>query len=106
METIAFNINHPGKFVFNRLRQLIQKENFKIGTNDPLDFLHAVVPLGYADFVLLDKHWADLANKLKSPLRESEFIVRSRSISSWKTWSCLIKIILARDGVGYSGRDE
>ena len=67
METIAFNLNHPGKFVFNRLRQLIQKENFKIDTNDPLDFLHAVVPLGYADFVLLDKHWADLANKLKIP---------------------------------------
>jgi hypothetical protein len=67
METITFNLNHPGKFVFSRLRQLIQKENSKIDTNDPLDFLHAVVPLAYADFVLLDKHWADLANKLKIP---------------------------------------
>jgi hypothetical protein len=67
METIAFNLDHPGEYVFNRFRQLIQKENFKIDTNDPLDFLHAVVPLAYADFVLLDKHWADLANKLKIP---------------------------------------
>jgi hypothetical protein len=67
VETFILNLNRPAEYVFNGFRQLIQKENFKIDTNDPLDFLHAVVPLAYADFVLLDKHWADLANKLKIP---------------------------------------
>ncbi len=36
--------------------------------NDAIDFFHAAVPLAYGDFVLLDKHWADLAGKLKLPL--------------------------------------
>lgn len=67
METFAFSPDRPAQYVFNGVRQLIQKENFKIDTNDPLDFLHAVTPLAYADFVLLDKHWADLAKKLKIP---------------------------------------
>lgn len=48
-----------------KFRQLIQKERFKIKENDALDFLHAAVPIAYGDFVLLDKHWADLTQKLK-----------------------------------------
>lgn len=35
--------------------------------NDAPDFLHTAVPLVYSDFVLLDKHCADLARKLKLP---------------------------------------
>jgi hypothetical protein len=67
IETFAFSPDRPAQYVFNGVRQLIQKENFKIDSNDPLDFLHAVTPLAYADFILLDKHWADLAKKLKIP---------------------------------------
>ena len=47
--------------------RLLQKETFNIDENDALDFLHATVPIAYGDFVLLDKHWADLARKLKFP---------------------------------------
>ncbi|MDE0504741.1 MAG: hypothetical protein OXM00_10110 [Paracoccaceae bacterium] len=62
-----FDPDSPTIYVVERLRYLIQKESFKIEANDALDFLHAVVPIAYGDFVLLDKHWADLARKLKLP---------------------------------------
>ena len=62
-----FDPDSPTIYVVERLRYLIQKESFKIEANDALDFLHAAVPLAYGDFVLLDKHWADLAQKLKLP---------------------------------------
>ena len=32
-----------------------------------LTFCMPTVPIAYGDFVLLDKHWADLAQKLKLP---------------------------------------
>ena len=59
--------SRPTEFVFNGLRRLIQKEKFKIDPNDPLDFLHTTASLAYGNLVLLDKHWADLAQKLKMP---------------------------------------
>ncbi len=54
-------------YVMERFQRVIQKETFNIDENDALDFLHAAVPIAYGDFVLLDKHWADLARKLKFP---------------------------------------
>ena len=62
-----FDPNRPTIFVVERFRKLLQKETFNIEKNDALDFLHATVPIAYGEFVLLDKHWADLARKLKFP---------------------------------------
>ena len=62
-----FDPNCPTMYVVEGFRQLIQKETFNIDENDALDFLHAAAPIAYGDFVLLDKHWADLARKLKLP---------------------------------------
>ncbi len=62
-----FDPNRPTIFVVERFRKLLQKETFNIEKNDAIDFLHAAVPIAYGDFVLLDKHWADLARKLKFP---------------------------------------
>ena len=62
-----FDPNRPTIFVVERFRKLLQKETCNIDENDALDFLHAAVPIAYGDFVLLDKHWADLARKLKLP---------------------------------------
>lgn len=62
-----FDPNCPTMYVVEGFQRLIQKETFNMGENDAIDFLHAAVPLAYGDFVLLDKHWADLAQKLKLP---------------------------------------
>ena len=63
-----FDPNCPTVYMVEGFRQLIQKETFNIDENDAIDFLHATVPIAYGDFVLLDKHWADLVKKLKLPL--------------------------------------
>ena len=60
-----FDPNRPTVYMVEGFRQLIQKETFNIDENDAIDFLHATVPIAYGDFVLLDRHWADLAGKLK-----------------------------------------
>ncbi len=65
--TPHFDPNCPTMYVVEKFKRLIQKETFNIDENDAIDFLHATVPIVYADFVLLDKHWADLAGKLKLP---------------------------------------
>ena len=43
------------------LRELIcpflVNTHIQISRNHTIDFLHAVVPIAYCDFVLLDKHW-------------------------------------------------
>ena len=62
-----FDPNCPTMYVVEGFQRLIQKETFNIDENDAIDFLHATVPIAYADFVLLDRHWADLAGKLKLP---------------------------------------
>ena len=63
-----FDPNCPTIYVVDGFRRLIQKETFKIGDNDAIDFLHSTVPVAYSEFVLLDRRWADLAGKLKLPL--------------------------------------
>ena len=60
-----FDPNCPTVYMVEGFRQLIQKETFNIDENDAIDFLHATVPIAYGNFVLLDRHWADLAGKLK-----------------------------------------
>ena len=66
--TPHFDPSSPTTYVVEEFRKLIQKETFNIDKNDAIDFLHATVPIAYGDFVLLDKHWADLVKKLKLPL--------------------------------------
>ena len=67
LKNSSFDPSRPTEFVYNGLLQLIIKESFKIEANDALDFCHATVSLAYGDMVLLDKHWTDLAQKLKMP---------------------------------------
>lgn len=46
----------------------LKNEKKKLGINDGIDFFHAVVPLSYCNYVLLDGHWADQANKVNQRL--------------------------------------
>ncbi len=64
---IPFDPDRPMQFTYNRLMRLICKETFRFTNNDALDFCHAAVSLAYGDFVLLDKRWVSLAEKLGLP---------------------------------------
>lgn len=43
--------------------------------NDAFDFFHAVVPVAYCDFVLVDGYWEVQLNRVRSRLEESGFPV-------------------------------
>jgi hypothetical protein len=64
---ISYHPHYAATFVYNRLLSLVIRDNFKINGNHVLDLSHAAVSLAYADFVLLDKHWANLAGRLRLP---------------------------------------
>jgi hypothetical protein len=64
---ISFHPHYAATFVYNRLLSFVIKDDFKIDGNHVLDLSHAAVSLAYADFVLLDKHWANLAGRLGLP---------------------------------------
>ena len=48
------------------MRALLIDERKKVTRNDAMDFFHAVVPVTYGDFVLLDKYWETLVNRVRS----------------------------------------
>lgn len=66
-KSLHFQPDKPTAFVYDGLMQLIAKEGFPINAQHVLDFFHATVSLAYGDFVLLDKHWKELARKLALP---------------------------------------
>ena len=59
----SFDSAYPAHHVYNRLMRLIFKENFKFTEKDAVDLLHTTVPLAYSDLLILDRHWADLAQQ-------------------------------------------
>lgn len=50
------------------LKPLIKNQRQKITSNDAADFMHAIVPLSYCDYVALDSHWASEAEKAANRL--------------------------------------
>ncbi|MGH8511961.1 MAG: hypothetical protein ACREU8_11445 [Gammaproteobacteria bacterium] len=52
-------IQRGTRFILRELvRPLVTDKGKKITENDAIDFFHAVVPVAYCDYVLLDKPWA------------------------------------------------
>lgn len=45
------------------VRVLSLQPDMRLSPNDAMDFLHAVVPIAYSDFVLLDRRWASLGRQ-------------------------------------------
>lgn len=67
---VAFYALQPTRYVFNRLmRALAAERGFTFTANDGLDLIHTVVPVAYADFVLLDKTWTQRVRALSMPGR-------------------------------------
>lgn len=48
---------------------LVRDSSTPITPNDALDFFHTIVPVAYADFVLLDGRWRDQVDRLRVRLR-------------------------------------
>lgn len=53
------------------IRTLLVDQGVKISRNHAIDFMHAVVPLAYCEFVLLDKHWETQTRLVRFRLKKS-----------------------------------
>ena len=62
-----FDKRYPTRFVFHQLMRSLITTQVKLSPNHIADFFHAVVPLAYAQIVVLDKHWATQAENLHLP---------------------------------------
>lgn len=45
------------------LSLVLRNNNRQFSINDAMDILHTIVPVAHCDHVLLDRHWANLANQ-------------------------------------------
>ncbi len=48
---------------------LMRNEQLQLEPNDAMDFAHAVVPVAYCDYVLLDRRWRDQVDRLRTRLQ-------------------------------------
>ena len=51
------------------MASLMRDNSAPITPNDALDFFHTIVPVAYADFVLLDARWRDQVDRLRVRLK-------------------------------------
>jgi hypothetical protein len=64
------------------LRGLVLDRSTSLSRNHAVDFLHAVVPVAYCDFVMLDNYWEDQVRRMRERLaRASIDIPLARVIS-------------------------
>jgi hypothetical protein len=69
-------IQRGTRFILQELvRALILDKGTKITCNDAFDFFHAVVPVAYCDFVLLDGYWETQVNRVRSRFQASDLPV-------------------------------
>ena len=50
------------------LRGLVLDRSTNLSRNHAVDFLHAVVPVSYCDFVMLDKYWEEQVRRMRERL--------------------------------------
>lgn len=76
-------IQRGTRFILRELvRALILDKGKKITRNDALDFFHAVVPVAYCEFVLLDKHWETQVGRVRSRFQASSIPVPMAAVFS------------------------
>jgi len=67
------------------MRALLIDKGKKVTRNDAMDFFHTVVSVAYCDFVLLDKYWETLVNRVGSRLRQGGASAPMATVFSKKT---------------------
>ena len=55
------------------LRNFFADRTIKVTRNHAIDFMHAVVPSAYCDYVLLDRHWEDQVKRMAKKMRDNGF---------------------------------
>ena len=71
------------RFILRELvRPLVVDKGKQVTRNDAMDFFHAVVPLAYCDYVLLDKHWAAQVGHARFRFDETSMSVPMAAIFS------------------------
>ena len=53
---------------------LLSDKSLKLTDNHAIDLMHAIVPLAYCDYVLLDAHWEEQVKRVRRKLTEGGFV--------------------------------
>jgi hypothetical protein len=65
-------IQRGTRYVLRELaRTFLIDQGVSVSRNHAIDFMHAVVPVSYCEFVLLDKHWENQVELVRSRLRKT-----------------------------------
>lgn len=76
-------IQRGTRFILRELvRALILDKGKKITRNDAFDFFHAVVPVAYCEFVLLDKYWETQVGRVRCRFQASRIPVPMAAVFS------------------------
>ena len=66
-------IQRGTRYVLRELaRRFLVDRGVKVSRNNAIDLMHAVVPLSYCEFVMLDKHWEVQAGLVRARLKASK----------------------------------
>jgi hypothetical protein len=80
-------IQHGTRYVLRELaRTLLINRGVKVSRNHAIDFMHAVVPVSYCEFVLLDKHWRTQVQLVRSRLSKTTLNVPLGRVYSEKAY--------------------
>jgi hypothetical protein len=78
-------IQRGTRFILRELvRTLLTNKGIRMTRNQAIDLLHAVVPVAYCDFVLLDKHWQTQVDRVRSRLSQTGVLVPIGRVFSGK----------------------
>ena len=78
-------IQHGTRYVLREfVRPVLLDHSAKFSQNDAIDLVHAVVPLAYCEFVLLDKHWQAQAEKMRGRFAEANMMFPVAQVFSGK----------------------
>src|SRR5262249_23522533 len=75
------------------LRGLVLDRSTSLSRNHALDFLHAVVPVAYCDFVMLDKYWEEQVRRMRERLARASIDIPLAQVISKRSGGleCLVR---------------
>jgi hypothetical protein len=79
-------IQRGTRYVLRELaRTFLIDQGVRVSRNHAIDFMHAVVPVSYCEFVLLDKHWETQVELVRSRLSKTALHVPLARVYSEKS---------------------
>ena len=75
------------------LRGLVLDRSTSLSRNHAVDFLHAVVPVAYCDFVMLDKYWEEQVRRMRVRLARASIDIPLAQVISKRSGGleCLVR---------------